>query len=164
MDSLEKEIYYKIEPRFHLTQQLDVIRYPEKKKTARLGEKFQNFVFYIGVYRAELSILDKLTNRWIQGEIKETGLSSRQSYDIRWNGHYFSLTKAQKYRTYEFRDENNKVVADYFIQPDRGLRVKFDMKIYSNQYPDEIYLLGLAAHDRFLASQKRAYSDWNFSK
>ena len=155
-DLLGKNLYYQIVSGYHLLKQLEVIRYPDKKKTARLGEKFWLF----RGYRGEVSILDRPTNRWRHGMIERAALRDRDSYRIRWNGHDFNLTKAIGYRTYEFRNEDEQVLAHYVIHEDLRYERKFDMKIFSNEYPEELYFLGLAAHDNFLGLHKKGSLRW----
>ena len=152
-DLSEKKLYYRIVSGYHLLKQREVIRFPEKKKTARLGDKFRLF----RGYRGEVSIVDRPTNRWIHGMIERTASRDRDSYRIRWNGHVFNLTEAEEYRTFEFRDEDDQVLANYCIDQDLGYGRKFDMKIFSNEYPEELYFLGLAAHDNFLGLDKKGF-------
>ena len=154
-DLSENKLYYRIESRFHLVQRAEVFRHPEQKKTARLNADFQVF----GAYRGEFSILNEPTNRWVHGVIEQASWLSPRSYKIRWNGYDFNLIKSKEPRTYEFRDENNAVLANYFIHSGVGIWRKFDMRIFSDEYPEALYFLGLAAHDEVLSSKKNGYSN-----
>ena len=53
-DPLQKELYYRIESRFHPLQRVEVIRYPEKVKTARLASKL-----HMVLYHGEFSISEQ---------------------------------------------------------------------------------------------------------
>ena len=156
MDPSEKKLYYRIESRYHLLQRVEVIRYPEKKKTARLASKLHPLT-----YRGEFSILNETTNRWVEGVTEQNFQWLQFLYIIRWNGHQINLTSTTGDQTCRFRDESNELLADYRLQLASVLwRRKYDVKIHTNKYPEEIYLLALAAHDRITSSSKNGWGQW----
>ena len=141
-DLSEEEVYYKIEPRFHFGQRVEVFRYPEKKKTAKL----RTTLHLSGDYRAKIDILNETTNRFVSGEVKQTPWWDRHSFTTRWNGHDFKLNEAEGYRTFAFQDKNNEVLAEYFAHTNLRYWRTFNMTIYSNKYPEELYILSFTAH------------------
>ena len=155
-DLAEKELYYKIEPRFHFGQRVEMFRYPGKKNTARLRTTFH----LLGNYRAKFSILNETTNRYVHGKIKQTPWYNRHSYTIRWNGHDLKLNGPPEDRTFAFQDKNNVMLADYFVHTNSRYTRTFNMTIYSNKYPEELYFLGLSAHATVSLWGKSPYQRW----
>ena len=152
-DLVEKQIYYKLEPRFLPRQRLEVIRYLDKKKTA----EFRIILHLLLRSRAKFSILNETTNRWVPGKLKEVSLWNLLPYNIQWNGHNLKLIHSAEPRTFEFQDEDNEELANFYIHPDLWRRRTFNMTIYSNKYPEEIYFFGLASLSDVLAGGKTNY-------
>ena len=58
--------------------------------------------------------------------------------------------------TFRFRDESNELLADHRLQLSPALLIKkYDVNVYTNKYPEEIYLLALAAYDLVISSGKK---------
>ena len=145
-DPLQKKLYYRIESSFHPLQQVEVIRYPVKMRTARLASKL-----HLITYRAEFSILNETTSRWIDGVIEQNFEWFHLKFVIRWNGHQINMTNTNGGLTFRFRDESNDLLADYRLQRSPVFwRKKHHVKVYTNKYPDEIFFCGLVACERIL--------------
>ena len=142
MDPSEKKLYYRIESAQHLLQRVKVIRYPEKVQTARLAEKFHALK-----YHGDFSILNETTNRWIDGVIDKGMQWLHFSSAIQWNGYQINVTGTEKPLSLEFRDESDELLAEYRLQVSVSFWKRYHVKVYTNEYPEEIYLLALAALD-----------------
>jgi hypothetical protein len=57
--------------------------------------------------------------------------------------------------TSKFYNEDRQLLAQIRIRPPLILKAKYDMKVFSNKYPEQIYLLGLAAHYRLTSSRRK---------
>ena len=145
VDRSEKKIYYQVEPRgSNRLMWLEVIKHPRKVKTARLA-----FKPYTETYRGNFSILNETSKRWTSGTIEQTGRFRQFAFVIRWNGHQINMTDKSNGAATPFRDESNELLADHRLQLSRDMWIKkYDVKVYTNKYPEEIYLLALAVYDR----------------
>ena len=151
MDEDEQQLLYRIESNFHILHRIEIFRYPEQKKTSHLGA-----IIHIGFYRANFSILDEKKNRWIEGNIDQRVGHWKKLFVVQWNGNQFNLTNERGDPTYHFRGNNNTLLADFSLRWYSGYwRNLYSLKIYTNQYPDEIYFLALAVADRCLSSKHR---------
>ena len=66
-------------------------------------------------------------------------------------------TKPKGIELSNFKMKDKEVLAKYYIHPDLNFRGRFNMTIYSNKYPEEIYFLGLSAHATVLLLGKSSY-------
>jgi hypothetical protein len=140
-DTSEKNIHYRLESNYGLTQKVKLIAYPSKQEVGRLRSKITL------VYTAEISILDSQTNQWINGLIElDFQFFVINSFNINWNGHRITLKKDGDFSlTWKFYDKHQRVLGLIRRRPGPPLKVRYDLKIFSNKYPEQIYLLGLAA-------------------
>ena len=108
------------------------------------------------MYRSEFSILNETTNRWIGGVTEQNFKWNQFLFAIRWNGHQINMNRKEGESPCRFRDESGELLADFRLQltPAFWLK-KYDVKVYINKYPEEIYLLALAAYDGEMASVKK---------
>lgn len=151
MDPSEKNLFYRIESLYHVLQRVEIIRYPQKKKTAELNSNFR-----VLMYRGEFSILNETKNRWIKGNMEQNFRWLQVLVIIRWDGHQINMTSSSGDWTYRCRDETNQLVAEYRLHIGPILsRQKYDLKVYTNDYPEEIYLLIVAAHDRIRSARRK---------
>ncbi|CAF0888190.1 unnamed protein product [Adineta steineri] len=78
LDSTKKQPQYRIESRYGLLQNAELVVYPSKQPIAKLQQKFK-LLLYSGI----ISILDQNSNQWINGTIQE---NFRGTFIIEWNG------------------------------------------------------------------------------
>jgi len=149
-DTSEKHVYYRIESNYAILQNVKVIVYPSKQEIGRLQANLKAFV-----YKAEISALDPQSNQWINGVIEQKFQLLGNSFNIDWNGHRITMTSEVGSFTSKFQDTNGQLLAQFRLRPSSIFWTKkYDMQIFSNQYPEQIYLLGLAAYDRSTSSKK----------
>jgi hypothetical protein len=150
-DTSEKHVYYRIESRYNLLQNIKVIAYPSKQEVARLEAKLKLFL-----YKAEFSIMDPRSNRRVSGLIKENFKFSRDLFTIEWNGK--RLTMEQKFASFTsvfYDSDGGEILAQIRLRPASLFWAKkFDMKIFSNKYPEAIYFLGLTIRYRMVSRGK----------
>jgi hypothetical protein len=144
-DPQEKHIYCRIESNYGILQNIKVIAYPSKQEIGRLKAKI-NFV----TYKAEISILDRESNRWVNGSIQQVFKLTSGLYNIEWGGNRIKMEQRFASLTITFRDSvEGELLAQSRLRPASIFWVhKYDMQIFSYKYPKQIYLLGLAAIDR----------------
>ncbi len=148
-DTSEKHVYYRIESKYDILQNLKVIAYPSKQEVGRLKAKLK-----LLLYKAEISILDPQTNQWVNGLIEQDFQLLKNSFNINWNGNRITMENDRASFTVKFRDTNGQLLAQFRIRlASIFVTNKYDMKIFSNKYPEQIYLLGLAALDRITSSK-----------
>jgi hypothetical protein len=150
-DTSEKHVYYRIESSYGLMQNLKVISQPSKQEVGRLQAKIK-----LLLYKAEISILDSQTNQWTSGLIEQDFKLLGSSFDINWNGHRITMKSEVGSLTSKFYDESQQLLAEIRLRPTSiFITNKYDMKVFSNKYPEQIYLLGLAARDQLTSSTKK---------
>jgi hypothetical protein len=148
-DTSEKNTYYRIESEYSGWQKIKLIAYPSKQEVGRLQSKISLFK-----YKAEISILDPQTNQWINGLIQQHIHILGSTYDIDWNGNRITMETDTASITWRFLDINKQLLAKFRIRPSSVVWTnKYDMEIFSNKYPEQIYLLGLAARDYYKSSK-----------
>jgi len=76
-DTKEKHIYYRIESKIRILQNIELIAYPSKQEVGRLQAKLKPLL-----YKAEFSILDPQSNKWISGLIQQDFTFKAGSYSI----------------------------------------------------------------------------------
>jgi hypothetical protein len=159
-DPGETNVYYRIESNYGLMQNVKVIANPSTQEIGELHAKL-NFL----LYKAEISILDSQINQWINGSIEQNFQWFTHSFDINWNGQYIKLEKDGIISlTSKFYDEDQQLLAQIRRRINFNFQVKYDMKIFSNKYPTQIYLLGLSALHRVSSSNTVVCKkNWNKS-
>jgi hypothetical protein len=150
-DTSEKHVHYRVESNYGLMQNVKVIAHPSKQEIGRLQAKIN-----LLLYKAEISILDPQTNQWRNGLIEQNFKFLGSSFDINWNGHQIKMESEVGSLTSKFYDEDRQLLAQTRIRlTSIFITNKYDMKIFSNKYPEQIYLLGLAARDHLISSTKK---------
>jgi len=149
-DTNEKQLYYRIESNYDIMQNIKIIAYPSKQEVGRLEAKIKAFV-----YKAEISILDPQTNQWVTGLIQQNFQIVGSLFNIDWNGQQITMKSEIASLTSKFFDTNAQLLAQFRLRPTSVFVTnKYDMTIFSNKYPQQIYLLGLAARDHITSSKK----------
>jgi hypothetical protein len=150
-DPNEKTMFYRIESDYSVTQDVKLVAYPSKQEVGRLKSKI-NFIFY----KADISILDSQTNQWSNGNMEQNFKILHKSYDINWNGHQIKMDGEFTSNKLKFKDTNGELLAQFEIRLYTNLwKTKYDMKIFSNKYPEQIYLLALAGHDYVVSKNSK---------
>jgi len=149
-DTKEKHIYYRIESKYSILHNIKLIVYPSKKEIGRLQAKLKPFI-----YKGEFSFLDSQTNQWVNGLIQENFQLIGGLCNIDWDGHRITMKNEVPSFTTTFRDSNGEILAEFRLRPVSILWTnKYDMQIFSNKFPEQIYLLALAVRDRINSSKK----------
>jgi hypothetical protein len=142
-DTTEQNMHYRIESEFNLLQSIKVVAYPSKQIVGRLEAQLKPLLF-----KADIIILDPTTNQWTNGLIQQNFKVLGSSFNIDWNGHRIIMENEVASLSSKFRDVNGDLFAEFKMQHSSILRPhKYDMQIFSNKYPEQIYLLALAVRD-----------------
>ena len=144
-DVNEKHMYYRIESTFSLLQNVKVIAYPSMQEVGRLNAKLKLFL-----YKAEFSIVDPQSDERVSGLIRQKFKLTLDLFTIEWGGKNITMEKKSFSFTTEFRDSiGGKILAQFRLRPASIFWTrKYDMEIFSDKYPEQVYLLALAAFDR----------------
>jgi uncharacterized protein YxjI len=145
-----ENIQYRIESSYSVMQSVKLIAYPSKQEVGRLKAQI-NFL----TYKAEISILDSQTNQWINGLVEQDFQFIGTSCNINWNGNRITMENDIASFTSKFRNTNGQLLAQFRLRPASiFVTNKYDMQIFSNQYPDQLYLLALAAREQIRSAKK----------
>jgi hypothetical protein len=149
-DKSEKHLYYRIESDYGILQTIKLISLPSTQVVGRLQAKLK-----LLLYKAEFSTGDLASDRWINGSIEQRLKLFGDLFDIQWGKYSMSLKKKFGSFTNKFFDKDGKLVAQFRLRPSSLFWTKkYDMKIYSDKYPEQIYLLALAVIDHILSRSK----------
>jgi hypothetical protein len=131
-------------------QNIKLMSYPSKKVVGRLQAKIKPFL-----YKAEISVLNPESNEMVSGSIEQNFKWAGSVFDIQWSDYRISMKKDMVSFTSRFYDKDEELLAEFRLRPASMFWTrKYDMKIYSNKYPEEIYFLGLAVEDHVTQSKK----------
>jgi hypothetical protein len=147
-DIKEKHVFYRIESKFHLLQSIKLIAYPSKQEVARLQAKINPFL-----YKAEFSIVNPQFNQEVSGLIEQNLRLNGDLFSIQWGGSLINMEKDLFSLMNIFRDAlSGEILAQFRIRPASIFWTrKYDLKIFSNKYPEQIYFLALAARDGMIS-------------
>jgi hypothetical protein len=102
------------------------------------------------VYDAEIQVYDTVLNQWIPGRISQAFPTYRFRYYIQYGNRRLIMEHIAFSLTTEIRDERQP----NFILARMSKRLvsiiwsnKYDLQVYTNELPDTIYLLAIAAYD-----------------
>lgn len=139
-DAKEKHVYYRMESNFNILLDVKLIAYPSKKEVGRLKSQI-NFI----ARKGKFSVLDSKSNKWVDGSILQSFKLWSETFIIEWNGHRITMEKKTASFTYIFFDSDGKeILAQIRLRPASILWThKYDMKIFSNKYSEQIYLVAL---------------------
>ena len=97
-----------------------------------------------------MRIYDLLYNQWITGRISQVYPSYRFRYTIQYANRRLVLEQRGLTYTIEIRDElqPNYVLARVHTRlSSLILSNRYDLQVYTNELPDTVYILALAAYD-----------------
>ena len=148
-DTNEKHLYYRIESKYFPLQNVELIAYPSKQTVGKLQAKLN-----LLLYKGHFSFQNPLSNQWVNGTIEQKFDLAGGVSAIAWNGHRITVQKELGSFTSQFYD-GNTLLAQFRLRPASIFWArKYDMQIFSDKYPENIYLLALAAHDHTTSSKK----------
>ncbi len=102
------------------------------------------------VYDAEIQVYDNVFNQWIPGKISQAFPTYRFRYHIQYGNRRLIMEHKAFLLTTEIRDEQQP---NFILARMRKRLVsyiwsnKYDLQVYTNELPDTIYLLAIAAYD-----------------
>ncbi len=144
-DQDEKNLKYRIESYYSPMQKIELQTYPQKKVIGKLN------AHQLGTwYEAIIEILDtrNMSNTWFTGHIKRSFAWFSDKYTVHLAERTILMKSKVVSRTFRFFNERNKLLALYKMRFFVASGVtKYDLKIFSNEFPDTVYILALAAHD-----------------
>lgn len=144
-DPSGKRLHYRVESRYSSAQTLELVIHPAKQIIGRLKSK-RNRKFYF----ADLSILDAKTNRWTNGTMKHEYQLPGDVFAIVYDEKH-NITFKHEFGTqiWHFSDgATDDVLAQYRVRPvPVRWTHKYGMDVFSDKYPEGIYILALSARD-----------------
>lgn len=154
-DKSGKTMLYRIESRYNAIHSVELIDQSSKQVVAKLKNKITFFL-----YEGTLEILDPQSQQWVTGKISQNLKLLNHKSIIEWNGKKMSMEHSVASLTTRFLDENRngQLAAEYIVSLSSVVwATKYTMKIYSNDIPDVVYMLGLSVRD-FITTQHRSKS------
>ncbi|CAF3040436.1 unnamed protein product [Rotaria socialis] len=148
-----KILQYRIESKYHILQSLELVSYPTKTIIGKLKSKIKMIL-----YEADFDIYDNRTRQWLKGTVKQGWSLFRHNWTIEFNGRSLLMeTESLSFDTNIFDQQNNRaLLAKFRLRPHSLMWVsKYDLEIYSNEIPDSVYLLSIAARDRALRPRRK---------
>lgn len=102
------------------------------------------------VYDAEIRVFDPFLNQWIVGRITQVFFTLHPRYRIQYAGRSLILEQ----RAFSFQSEiRDELMKDYILADIRYrtrslfLNNQYELRILTNDLPDAIYILAVAAYD-----------------
>lgn len=141
----EDELRYRIESFYSPMQKIEIRTYPSKKVIAKLNAQ------QLGSwYQATYELLDtrKQPTKWFTGIIKRKYTWFSDDYNLNLAERKLTMKRKAFSRKFKIFNESKKLLAMYEMQ--RGILkvvTKYDLKIFSNEFPDSLYFLSIAAHE-----------------
>ena len=135
---------YRLETKFGITHHVRVLSLPSNKLLARLKAKFTPVM-----YKARITILDPDRNQWRNGTFEQHFKLLGNRFTIVWDGNRLTMEgKAASLTTKFIEQPLGNVIAKFRKHASSLIwRNKYDLHIYTNKYPDTLFLLGVAARD-----------------
>ncbi len=98
------------------------------------------------IFNVTMSIYDKKLNKWIDGTMKAMNATFTKTYRIVWNQKSLIIKRRFYTKTIKIYNERpEELVAEFrhrFRWSSKS-QFKYNLKIYSDQLPDAVYLLAL---------------------
>lgn len=136
---------YRLNSKYAFSQTIEMLDQRSNQTIAKLHS-----VFFTVLYRANITVFDSQTNRWIEGRIQQLFRIFFDSYTIEWNEQKIIMETTWTPYTVRFRSqtETGPIIASVhqrlissFWQP------TYDLEIFSDQLPVPVYILALVARD-----------------
>ncbi|CAF2395340.1 unnamed protein product [Rotaria sp. Silwood2] len=140
----EDHLRYRIESFYNPMQQIELCTYPYNNVIGKLN------VRQLGIFheaRFEILQTRNTSNLWFTGNIKRQYTWFADKYIINFAERRIKMRRRIFSLTFKFYNEVKKLIALFRMRVFTVTVIKYDVKIFSNEFPDSIYLLALAAHD-----------------
>lgn len=142
--SSEQQLQYRIQSQFAFGHSLELFAYPSNELIAKLKSPWLHLL-----YKANISVFDTKLNQWIDGQIRKHFTFFDDKYTIEWNGKTIIMETKFASLTTEFRYQNQEIKLASFSK--RLISFvwsnKYDLELFSNELPEAIYIMALAAKD-----------------
>jgi len=151
-DSRKTRLLYRIESYYTIGGKLEVIDTSTKQVIGRLNNPWN-----LLLYKGNLTIFHSSSNQWIKGRIEKVFHMFNDKYIIKWNNRSVLMENPFGSLRTTFQYENHsRILAE--IQK-RSISFiwsnKYDLKIYSDYFPDCIYFLAIAIKDNINRGQSK---------
>jgi len=147
-DSTGKNRLYQLKTTSTNIDSLILVNYPAMDIIANLEGEWIDKIFNV-----TFNIYDKKLNKWIDGIIRiDSSRATGDKYSIVWNSKHFNTKNKFWLSTLLYDTQQKEVVAESRKRHPwfNGGNVKFELKTYSNQFPDAIYFFVVAIDDHRL--------------
>jgi hypothetical protein len=109
-----------------------------------------------------MNILDDHTNKWMSGQIYQHYRPQGFRFTIQYGGRYYTMENKFLSLITEIRDDKrpNYVLTHFYqtnINPIYGTS-KYNLKIYTDDLPDPVYILALYALDSNLVRRRMQFT------
>lgn len=146
-DLAEKNLTYRIESYHSPMQKIDLRTYPRGEEIGRLDAQQLGSSYEARFELKELR--NKTNNVWYTGLIKRASAWFGEKYNI----HLLQRTIIMKTKSvsskFRFFDESSKLMAMLIKRSSMFTGItRYEVQIYSNAFPDGVYMLFIAAYDR----------------
>jgi hypothetical protein len=142
-DETRKQLEYCIESRAIPRDNFDVIAYPSKQIIGKLRAQWTWWD-----YLARFSMLDLNSNQWIDGNITSRGDSFVDKYYIEWTEGRILMKNPAKSANSYYIDLFESVTVATLKRYRRFMTTsEYDLEVYSDKYPQALYLMGVAIWD-----------------
>ncbi len=140
-DSSGKTQLYRLKASVTDIDSVMLVDHPAKNMIANAeGEWIDN------IFNVTISIYDKKLNKWIDGTMKAMNGTFTKTYRIVWNQKSLIIKRRFYTKTIKIYNERpEELVAEFRhrLRWSSKAQFKYDLKIYSDQLPDAVYLLAL---------------------
>ena len=136
LDATRATIRYRIETSLGFSHNARILEMPAKTCVARLRA-------------TKISVFNDQQNRWMNGTIKSNSKATRKDFTIVFNGKSILLQGLAVRDDAIFIEQShqNALATVHKRRSASFWRDKYVLNIFSNRYPDVLYLLGLAVRD-----------------
>lgn len=144
-DSQGKKPLYRMEPQFGMTHNIQVFQgFKNKDPIAFLEERF--FTLF---YKATIAIRNTTTGRWTNGTVEHSFHMLTMKFTINYNNRdIFMKDGIISWDTMFFDSFNQQVVAQFREKMSWPFgRQKYQLQVFSDQFPDQLYFFGFVARD-----------------
>ncbi|CAF1075586.1 unnamed protein product [Rotaria sordida] len=138
-------LLFRFESRYGFTQTAQLYAYPGKQMVASIRNNWSPWL-----YDAEIQVFDTIFNQWIPGRITQAFPNYSFRYIIQYANRHLIMEHNIFSLTTEIRNEQppNYILARMRLRLSSIiLPNKYDLQVYTNELPDVIYFLALAAYD-----------------
>ena len=138
----ENDLCFRIESLYSPMQKIDLLTYPDEETIGELD------AHQLGSwYEARLKLLD-IHGKWLIGHIRRKATWLTGKYMISMERKTITMKSKFFSREFKFYNQANKLLGlfkrQFFVISGA---TKYNLQIFSNEFPDAIYMLAIAAYD-----------------